>query len=81
MDWKCKNNPEWFCYICGNVDLSNHQAKITDFVKKAFRDYFVVKLGNQDKPFAPHVGVQYLWRNSGIRGMASMPFAISIIGR
>ena len=35
--------------------LPNHQAKITDFVKKIYHDYFGVKLGDQDKPFAPHI--------------------------
>ena len=55
MDHKCKNNPDRFCYICGNVVLPNHQAKIINFVKKAYHDYFGVKLGDQDKPFAPHI--------------------------
>ena len=52
---KCTNHPDRFCYICGNVILSGRLAKITDFVKKAYRGYFGVKLGDQDKPFAPHV--------------------------
>ena len=55
MDHKCKNNPDRFCYICGNVVLLNCLAKITDFVKKAYHYYFGVKLGDQDKPFTPHV--------------------------
>ena len=54
MDDKCKNNPNRFCYVCGNVVLLFHQAKIYDFVKKAYHSYFAVKLGNQDKPFTPH---------------------------
>ena len=55
MDLKYKNNPDKFYYICSNVVLHNRQAKITDFVKKAYHNYFGVKLGNQDKPFAPHI--------------------------
>ena len=55
MDCKCKNNPDRFCYICGNVVFPYHQAKITAFVKKAYRDYFRVKVGDQDKPFTPHI--------------------------
>ena len=51
----CKNNPDRFSYICGNVVLPDRQVKITDFVKKAYRDYFGVKLGDQDKPFTPHI--------------------------
>ena len=55
MDCKCKNNPDRFYYICSNVVLPNHQAKINNFVKKAHCNYFGVKLGDQDKPFTPHI--------------------------
>ncbi|XP_071521423.1 uncharacterized protein [Panulirus ornatus] len=54
MNQKCKNHPDRFCYICGKVTLLNHRARITHFVKKSYHAYFGVKLGNQDKPFAPH---------------------------
>ena len=76
---KSKNNPDIFCYICGNVVLPKHQAKITDFVKKAYFDYFGVKLGDQDKPFAPCICfktcVENLrdWRNSKKKSMP-LPF-------
>ena len=55
MDHKYKKNFDRFCYICGNVVLLNHQAKITDFEKKAYHDYFGVKLVDQDKPFVLHI--------------------------
>ena len=51
----CKNNPDRFCYICGKVTLSDHKTKITSFVKKCYHAYFGMKLGDQDKPFAPHI--------------------------
>ena len=54
MDHKCKNNRDRFCYICANVVLPNCKAIISDF-KKVYGDYFGVKLGDQDKPFASHV--------------------------
>ena len=55
MDRKFKKNPYRFCCICEVIPLPNHRAKINDFVKKAYRDYFGMKLGDQDKPFAPHI--------------------------
>ena len=79
MGHKSKNNPDRFCYICGNVVLSNRQAKITGFVKKAYHNYFGVKIGDKDKPFAPSVCCKIYvenlwdWRNGK---MKSMPFAI-----
>lgn len=84
MDRKCKNHPNRFCYICGHVVLPDRQAKITDFVKKAYHAYFGVKLGDQDKPFAPHICcktcVENLrdWRN---KKRKSMPFGVPMVWR
>ena len=55
MDCKCKNNHDRIYFICSNVALPNHRAKITDFVKKAYHNYFGVKVGDQDTPFGLHV--------------------------
>ena len=54
MDRKWKNNPDIFCYICDNI-LPKRRAKIIDFVKKVYRDYFGVKLGDQNKPFTTNI--------------------------
>ena len=84
MDWKCKNNFNWFCYICGNIILPKWQAKFTDFVKKAYRNYFGVKLEDQDKPFTPHIFSKTCeenlrnWRNGKRK---SMLLAIPIVWR
>ena len=84
MDRKCKNHPDRFGYICGNVILPGRVAKITAFVKKAYHCYFGVKLGDQDKAFAPHVScktcVESLrdWENE--KGK-SMPFAVPMVWR
>lgn len=50
----CLNLPDNFCYICGEYVVKKHQRKITDFVQKVYHAYFGVKLGDQDKPWAPH---------------------------
>ena len=84
MDRKCRNNPDKFCYICCNVILPNRQAKITEFVKKSYRDYFEVKLGKQYKPFAPHVCCKTSVENLRDRRNGekkSMPFAIPMVRR
>ena len=60
MDHKCKNNPDRFCFICGNVVLPNCQAK------KAYHDYFGVKLRDQGKLFAPHICCKMFGEFGGI---------------
>ena len=51
----CKNDPDRFCYICGEWKTVDNRKSITDFVRKAYYAYSGIKLGDQDKPWAPHV--------------------------
>ena len=51
---KCKLDPNIFCYICGCFATPKQRTKITDFVKKAYAAYFGMKLGDQEKSWAPH---------------------------
>ncbi|XP_073532722.1 uncharacterized protein [Phyllobates terribilis] len=51
----CLNDPDSFCYICGEYTLPKHRRNITDFVKKVYLAYFGVMLGDQDKFWAPHI--------------------------
>ncbi|GBL76983.1 hypothetical protein AVEN_12646-1 [Araneus ventricosus] len=55
----CVNSPDNFCYICGEFVIKKHQRKITDFVKKVYFAYFGVKLGDQNKSWAPKT-VRYI---------------------
>ncbi|XP_076814257.1 uncharacterized protein LOC143460567 [Clavelina lepadiformis] len=81
---KCKNDPDRFCYICGKVTLRSRQAKITQFVKKAYYAYFGVKLGDQDKAFAPHICCRACIENLrlwSLKKIKSLPFSIPMVWR
>ena len=52
---QCVNNPDTFCYICGIYVISTRCRQISEFVLKAYFAYFGMKLGDQDKSFAPHI--------------------------
>ena len=62
----------------------DRQAKITDFVKMAYQTYFGVKLGDQDKPFAPYICYKTFieslrdWKN---KKWKSMPFSVPMVWR
>ncbi|KAI6655945.1 hypothetical protein LOD99_1679 [Oopsacas minuta] len=45
---KCSNDPNTFCYICGEYTLKDQRRSISDFVRKAYFAYFEVKLGDQN---------------------------------
>jgi hypothetical protein len=49
------NHPDVFCYICGEYTQKASRKPISEFVKRAYVGYFGVKLGDQDKPWAPHI--------------------------
>lgn len=50
----CVNSPDSFCYICGELVVKKQQRVLTDFVKKVYFAYFGIKVGDQDKSWAPH---------------------------
>ncbi len=84
MSRACKNHPNRFCYICGQVIFKDHESNITDFVKQSYYDYFKIKLGDQDKPFAPHVccktcveGLRRWMNGTAI----SLPFGVPMVWR
>ena len=51
----CLNDPDVFCYICGQYTLKPNRNHVTSFIKRAYLAYFGVKLGDQDKPWVPHI--------------------------
>jgi hypothetical protein len=84
MNRVCKNHPDRFCYICGQVTFPQRKLHISEFVRKAYHAYFGVKLGDQDKAFAPHFCCQTCvnnlrsWWN---KSKECLPFAVPMVWR
>ena len=80
----CCSDPDKFCYICGQYTFKKQRKAITDFVRKVHLAYFKVKLGDQDKPWAPHIVckacVENLrkWTNGTL---ASLRFGVPMVWR
>ena len=51
----CKNSADVFCYICGEYILQTNRKPITSFIQRSYHAYFGMKLGDQDKSWAPHM--------------------------
>lgn len=81
---RCVNSLNSFCYICGEFMVKKHQRNITEFVKNVYFAYFGVKLGDQEKSWAPHkvcyVCVEDLrkWSN---RKKKSFKFGVPMVWR
>ena len=54
MNRNCKNNPNMFCYVCGEFTTRRQRKTITLFLRNAYQVYFGCPLGDQDKSWAPH---------------------------
>ena len=52
---KYRNSPDCFCYICGHFIIKKQMIQVNGFVRKVYYAYFHVKLGDQDKCWAPHI--------------------------
>ena len=80
----CKNHPDSFCYIGGEFKITDERNRVTEFIQKAYNAYFGVRLGDQDKPWAPHVVcktcVEYLRQWTQFSRKA-LKFGIPIIWR
>ena len=50
----CTNDADSFCYICGRFTKKKVRRNIILFIKNAYYADFGMKLGNQDKSWAPH---------------------------
>ena len=51
----CRNKPDIFCYICGEYPLVPYRNRVTTFIQQTCHAYFGMKLGDQDKDWAPHM--------------------------
>lgn len=84
MPRKCKNSSDVFCYICGQYTMVAHRRKITPEISKIYKLYFGCPLGDQDKPWAPHVvcnGCCSLLRDWINKRKVSFRFAVPMIWR
>jgi len=46
---ECKNKPDSFSYVCGCYALLRQRRNITSFMNRAYKAYFQIPLGDQDK--------------------------------
>ena len=51
---QCRNNPDVICYICGEYMMAKYRFDVRDFTKRAYKAYFGIRLGDQDKFWVPH---------------------------
>lgn len=51
----CINHSDVFCYICGEYTFKENRKSVTDFIKRAYHGYFGIRLGDQEKSWAPHI--------------------------
>lgn len=84
MSRKCVNNPDHFCYVCGEVTFASQKRSITPLIKKAYQLYFGYQIGDQDKQWAPHIccnACASSLRNWLNRKKRSMRFAVPMVWR
>ena len=51
----CLNQPDMFCYICGEYTQQENRKPISEFLKRAYLSYFGIQLKGQDKSWTPHI--------------------------
>lgn len=81
---RCLNDPNHFCYICGEFVFKDQRMPITPLIKQRYYDYFKMKISDQDKPFASHNICKKCSSNLSMwsgRRLKKMPFSTSMAWR
>ena len=68
MSRKCVNNPDNFCYTCGEVTFTSRKFSITPTIKKAYFLYFGCEIGDQDKRNGHHTCAALRVHPNSMRG-------------
>lgn len=50
----CVNNPNLFCYVCGQYTLTKNLRNINDLVKETYSQVYKIQLLHYTKPWAPN---------------------------
>ena len=81
----CVNDPDNFCYVCGEYTPPVHHVKINSRIKFAYnKHYFGCQIGDQDKKWAPYICCNccrtslLFWLDGKQK---QMPFAVSMVWR
>jgi hypothetical protein len=61
MPRKCLNHPDTFCYVCGELTFKSQRQNFTLLIKRCYELYFVYKVGDQDKYWAPLICCASHW--------------------
>jgi hypothetical protein len=83
----CKYPSDCFCYVCGEFfakKAKKHSLNSCSRAKEAYKAYFGMPVGDQDKHWSPHVICDYCRRTleAWFRGeKRAMPFAIPRVWR
>ena len=81
---KCKNKADAFCYICGVYTFPRQRRNILLFVKRAYKAYFQVPLGDQDKKWAPRIvchNCEEMLRDWTKEKRKDLPFGVPMVWR
>lgn len=83
MPRKCINDPDNFCYVCGDLTFKEQRRSLTLLVRKCYELYFGCKVGDQDKNWAPHICCSTCVKRltDWAKGKRHMSFAIPMVWR
>ena len=84
MSRRCINDKDSFCCTYGEFVFKENRKTIDEFYMKAYYTYFKIKLGDQDKTWAPHIickSCKESLRHWTIGNRTALKFGIPMIWR
>lgn len=81
-EFKCKNSPDSFCFVCGELCTKSQRRPISDNIQIWYAEYFGLDIANQNESWVPHfccksceVNLSMWWKAT----RKSLPFATPMI--
>ena len=79
----CVNDPDIFCYICGEYMKKGHRFNVRDFTKRTYEPYFGLKLGGSRQAMNHKVcknctDIVRLWTQGKVK---AMQFGVPMVWR
>ena len=61
----CKNDPDTFCYICGQLTLLKYLRNLTDKIKRLYYAYCGCAVGDQDARLETKIKLGFFYYHFG----------------
>lgn len=70
--FKCANDPDNFCYICGKYIIAKNRRTFNKLIEENYLQYFGIRVENLNEPWTPGILCRLCYDNLARWGSGSI---------